>query len=110
MTSAEQRTQRREQWRERVAAFRASGQSVAAWCAAQGIKTHQLRYWLPRLAAEEVTLVRPTRWLPVSVHEPETESPGNGLSVRVGPAVVEVQPGFQPALLTAVVRALMELC
>ena len=84
-TSVEQR----EQWRERVEAFRASGQSVSAWCVAQGIKPHQLRYWLPRLAQVQEADGTP-QWLPVTVHEQEASVSGNGLGVRVGPAVVEV--------------------
>ncbi|MBE3574953.1 MAG: helix-turn-helix domain-containing protein [Firmicutes bacterium] len=113
MTSTEQREQLREQWRERVATFRASGQSVSAWCAAQGIKAHQLRYWLSRLAPAKPAESVPSRWLPVAVHaERGQEQPASGtsLAVRVGPAVVEVQPGFDARLLAAVVRTLMELC
>ncbi len=41
--------ERREIWRERVSAFRESGQSVAAWCREQELKEHQMRYWLRRL-------------------------------------------------------------
>ena len=105
MTSVEQR----EQWRERVKAFRASGQSMAAWCVAQGIKPHQLRCWLPRLAQAPEADGTP-QWLPVTVHEQEASVSGNGMYARIGPDVVEVQPGFDLALLTAVVRALRWLC
>ena len=33
-------------WSARVAEFKASGQSVPAWCKEQDLKPHQLRYWL----------------------------------------------------------------
>jgi len=35
------RAELREVWRERVAAFRASGMSVRRWCAEQGIKAQR---------------------------------------------------------------------
>ncbi|MCY0871024.1 MAG: helix-turn-helix domain-containing protein, partial [Firmicutes bacterium] len=38
----------RETWSARVAAFRASGLSGAAWCAANQVKEHQLWYWASR--------------------------------------------------------------
>jgi len=40
----------------------------------------------------------------------ELSGQGNGLLVRMGHAVVEVQPGFNPALLSDVVRTLAVLC
>ncbi|QGG47318.1 IS66 family insertion sequence element accessory protein TnpA [Heliorestis convoluta] len=36
----------RLEWAERLAAFKESGLSVPKWCAANDVKTHQLRYWL----------------------------------------------------------------
>lgn len=116
MASTEQqvlREQRREQWRKRVAAFRASGQSQSAWCAAQGIKLHQLRYWLLRLAPAGPAKPAPQQWLPIAMHaEHDQEEPSSRpvLTVRIGSAVVEVQPGFDAALFAVVVRTLMELC
>jgi hypothetical protein len=43
VTEAE-RLKRREEWRQRVADFKASGKSGAAWCAERGIKPHLLYY------------------------------------------------------------------
>ena len=104
------RAERREEWRARVAAFRASGQSMRAWCAAQGVKLHQLQYWLPRVAPVEPPATRSAPWLPLAVQDQESPLGDNKLLVRVGPAVIEVQPGFDPGLLTAVVKALRALC
>jgi len=36
----------RNLWATRVAEFKASGQSVPAWCSDQDVKTGRLRYWL----------------------------------------------------------------
>lgn len=48
-----------EIWSSRVAEFKASGQSVAAWCAEQDLKPHQLRYWLRKRRESR----NPTEWL-----------------------------------------------
>jgi len=105
MTKAEHR----RQWEARVAAFRASGQSTTAWCAAHDLKPHQLRSWLRKLKPEE-TAVRPSsNWLSVEVGKQSDESESS-LLVRVGQATIEVKPGFNPALLSDVVRTLAVLC
>lgn len=40
---------KREQWGRRLAAFKRSGLSRRAWCAAHGVKVHTLDYWRYRL-------------------------------------------------------------
>ena len=106
--------ERREEWRRRVEEFRASGRSVAAWCADQGIKPHQMYYWLKRFPTTDEVVVGhvETQWLPVHVSDDcSRPAVGNsGLLVRVGDAVVEVNPDFNPRLFADVVRALIELC
>ncbi|MCK8487061.1 hypothetical protein M0651_07760 [Paenibacillus sp. MBLB2552] len=36
----------REHWKARISDYRASGLTMSAWCAANGCKTDQLKYWL----------------------------------------------------------------
>ena len=90
-------------WAERVADFRASGVSVPQWCATQGLKIHQLRYWLKKLEtpAPAQTAIR---WLPVDFSDPEP-----ALTVRIGPAAIELRNGFDPQLFITVIRALSAL-
>jgi len=99
MTKEEQQTT----WVARIAAFKASGQSVPKWCAANNIKPHQLRYRLKKEA--HVPTGAPTWWLPLNLSDPEP-SP---ISIKVGQAVIEVQPGFDPKLLLNVVSTLSRL-
>lgn len=47
--------QLRETWRDRVAQYRASGQSGAAWCAAHQVKESQLWYWVRRFPVESAS-------------------------------------------------------
>jgi hypothetical protein len=103
------RAEKRREWAARVEAFKCSGQSVAAWCEANNLKPYQLWYWLRKLrSAEKPALM--SRWLPVEVRDDGAGSGGDGLSVRVGQAVVEVEPGFNPSFLVEVVRTLSVLC
>lgn len=110
MTQTEQ-LERHEVWRNRVAAFRASGQSGAAWRAAQGVKPHLLYYWLQRFqSAETERPVAATQWLPVAVNDSPKGRSASHLVVRVGSAAIEVRPGFDVEMLTSVVRVLKALC
>ena len=106
MTKAEIRTQ----WEERVAAFRASGLGVAAWCTANHVKPHQLWYWLRKEKLVATPAETAPRWLSVEIGDLRTGCQGDGLLIRVGHAVVEVQPGFNPALLSDVLRVVTALC
>ena len=108
MTKAEV-AELRKLWQARVAAFRASGQSGAAWCAAHQIKEHQLWYWIRRFPIEHSPQTSPAGWIPVPIHE-SAEAAGYPLQVRVGQATIEVRPGFDPALLQQVVRTLTAIC
>ena len=110
MTKAEQ-LRKREEWQEKVAEFRASGLSGAAWCAAEGIKPHMLYYWTKQFPqqTEAPALIQP-QWLPVMLSDQRTEKEVNSLQVRIGPAVIDVRPGFDGKLLTDVVRVLMAQC
>lgn len=100
MTKAE-RTVNRAAWEQRVAAFRASGLNLPRWCATQGLKPHQLRYWLNKIEPPAEPAVN---WIPLHFSDPEPY-----LTVRVGPAAVEVRSGFDPQLLAAVVKTLSVL-
>lgn len=38
-----------DKWEEKIIEFKASGKSQRVWCAEQGLKRSNLRYWLERL-------------------------------------------------------------
>ncbi|MEW6426118.1 MAG: IS66 family insertion sequence element accessory protein TnpB [Bacillota bacterium] len=99
----DEREANRAAWAERITEFRASGLSAPQWCAAHGLKIHQIRYWLKKLEtpAPGQTAVR---WLPVDFSDPESV-----LTVRVGAAAIEVRTGFDPQLFMEVVRTLSAL-
>ncbi|WP_003545822.1 IS66 family insertion sequence element accessory protein TnpA [Desulfotomaculum nigrificans] len=105
MTKAELR----KEWEARVATFVASGQSTTAWCAAHNLKPHQLRYWLRRLNPKGTPTATPSQWVSLELNDISPNKDRNGLVVRVGQAVIEVQSGFNPELLKEVVQTLTEL-
>ena len=89
-------------WASRIAEFKASGQSVLAWCADQDVKPSRLWYWLrkERQASSETAI----SWLPLNLSEAGFQT---SLLVRVGQVAVEVRPGFDPKLLVDVVNTLI---
>jgi hypothetical protein len=107
MTRAEQQRQRQE-WENKIAAYRSSGQGFRAWCEANGVKPHQLRYRLSQeVKAGKKADSAPITWLRTAAGEPAQDA---RLRVRVGGAVIEVTPGFDPDLLSMVVRVLLAVC
>lgn len=92
------------EWEARLADYRASGLSKVKWCKDHGVNVKQLYYWLNRFRDAEAHPEMPAQWAQVTVAEPGV--PAAALAVRVGNAVIEVRSGFDPELLTNVVRAL----
>lgn len=92
-----------------MAEFKASGQSATAWCAAQDLKVHQLRYWIYKFRSENESAKKQTQWLSVEIGELNADKPQEALPVRVGKAMIEVRPGFNPKLLSDVVKTLSML-
>ncbi|SFS45287.1 IS66 family insertion sequence element accessory protein TnpA [Marininema halotolerans] len=98
------RTEKRKAWEARVASFQASGQSVPPWCAVHEIKEHQLRYWLKKAESIKATAFS-SQWMPIEVGEHAT----GALTIRLGAATIEVESGFDPVLLTDVVKVLSDV-
>jgi len=106
VTKAEQR---RQEWEKRIAEYRASGLSVRDWCAANGVKPDRLWYWLRR--TRQTLETKSTMWVPVELSSVfPGEQGSDGLVVKVGKASIEVRPGFDPDLLSTVVRVLSGIC
>jgi hypothetical protein len=94
-----------KQWEARIAAFRASGEKATHWCNANHVNRRQLYNWMKRMNASLPTPVK-APWVNVEV-VPDTESKQpRGLTIRIGAALIDVHPGFNPALLRDVVKVL----
>ena len=98
----------RETWSQRVAAYRSSGQTGAAWCTDHGLKEHQLWYWVKRLRATAPESTS-AQFIPVQVGEQE-QADAMPLVVRVGAAAIEVRHGYDAQLLVHLVQTLAVIC
>ena len=96
---------KREAWRARLEAFAVSGLTQRAWCAREGSAVHQLSYWRGRCSEAAEPTPQAPEWCPLGVM-PDAKSGGEGMTVRVGAAGIEVRPGFDAGLLRDIVRAL----
>ena len=90
----------KQQWAERVRAWRASGEEASAFAAGRGYEASTLRWWASRLGRDEAL-----RIVPVVTRAPSSEARVD-IIVEVGGARVRVTSGFDGALLAQVVRAL----
>lgn len=96
-----------QMWESRVIEFKASGQTATAWCADQDLKVHQLRYWIRKFKPKDAS--NQMRWLSVEIGELKVNKPQEALPVHVGKVMIEVRPGFDPKLLSDVVKTLSAL-
>jgi len=99
----------RREWEQRIAAYRASGLTQAKWCERNGLKVHQLKYWLKRIEGSNATPNPSTKWASV-VMEDSSFSEEDSIQVKIGECSIEVKQGFHPSLLADVVKVLKTLC
>jgi transposase len=90
----------RRLWAERLDRFRSAGQTVAAFCAAEGVSVPTFYQWRRQLAAEagpaEPPALVPVRLAPAVPAPIELVLPGG--------AVLRFASGTDPAVIAAVVR------
>lgn len=128
MRKVRQKVSLRE-WEERIHARQLSGQTVAAWCEAQGLSAHAYYYWLRKLREEAVKLAEESSRTALVPTFLELEEPGSLLIgeeprtfVRVNedsrPLVnlklpglfLEVKDGVNPREVKAALAVLRSLC
>ena len=94
--------ERRRQWERRVARWRASGLSMAAYCRQHGLSYWMFVRWRQRIE-RMVTPASPLTLIPVVVPTPR----GGAITIRLPDGIgIEVEPGFDAGVLSAVMRAL----
>ena len=101
-----------ELWIARVSDYRASGERVAQWCERHQVTEHQLYYWMRKLkdaGEQQPAAAGGRKWVSLSLEAPTTEEMAP-IRITVGTIAVEVRTGFDPTVLTSVVRTLKTLC
>lgn len=106
-----EKTELQKEWENRVDEFKASGLSQSRWCRENDLSLHKLRYWLnKRDSNSSSSCQEPSpKWISVSMEEINQE-PNETLGIKIGEAVIEVKPGFNPSFLAEVIRTLKTLC
>lgn len=102
------RAEARKVWEQEVSEFVASGMSLRQWCKHRGVGRSRLSYWVNKLS--EVKQKSALEWLRVDEGEgmgsAQAPCPACMIGIRIGSALIETRPGFDPELLVEVVRAL----
>jgi transposase-like protein len=91
-----------------VAAWRASGQTVAEYCERHGVKPSELRYWVKGAPRSVATTAAPVRFARVerAVAESPPVSPPAAIVIEVGAARVRVERGIDARTLAIVLEVL----
>ena len=102
------RDERRQMWKERVAAWEASGQSVHTWCLENDVSTGRMYHWCRKFRnVGNVVGDSSPQWIPVGINESSLSLSG-GLVIRVGRGN-RTTAWFDQKLLADVMRTLIVL-
>lgn len=100
----------RKEWKRRVAIYKTSGMTQSKWCEANDLSYHQFKYWLKRLDTSTEVKETNSKWIPISIDDDSNNNKNDSLQVRVGQAIIEVKPDFNPTFLANVIKVLQTLC
>ena len=99
-------------WKERIAACRSSGQSVANWCMANGVNSKSYYRWerkLLREAGDELRHARQTQHLQRFAEIPAMHCTSEVVAVlRIGGITCELCQGISPDQLSAIVQVMKD--
>lgn len=103
------KTNKRKEWEVRIEDWKASGLSKARWCRENGLKEHQMYYWIQKIDGSESQtkqMISNKDWLPVQITDERKSEPNGSIYIHLDHMSVEVQPGVDIQLLSNVVRVL----
>ena len=107
MPKPEGMTETEARWVERVANWRASGQTAPAFCKGKDFSAGGLRYWASRLrGAEEAVPATKARLARVVRGQPPAPAAEGAIVIEVGSARLGIRRGFDPEVLRAVLEVL----
>lgn len=103
-----ERSELKDAWRARIADYSQRAGSTREWCDANGVTLWQLRYWRKRLSehSEDSSPAGGTAWSSVRVVPEQSAEGRHGVTVHLGPARIEVNPGFDQPTLAQALRAI----
>ena len=92
-----------ERWSERLARFAAGGQTITAFCAAEGVSASNFYLWKRRLARPPARPVSPPPIVPLRVAPPPAPVSPIELALPSG-AVVRLPADTRPGVLVTLLR------
>lgn len=99
-------------WASRVAEYSASDLPMSEWCEQNGCTENQLKYWIKK--ARKLSEDLGQTWAQVEISDIDPLAhyalSSSSIIVGVGNARIEVRPGFDPSLLSEVLRVVAATC
>ncbi len=100
--------EKRDYWQKHIDALKSSGQTRKAYCETNQLNSSTLDYWCRKLGpSRKKNKINKAGWIPLRIEEDGSPS---GIDLRVGKIAIAVKPGFDPLLLTELLRTLGALC
>ena len=91
--------------RQQIEDYRNSSQSAETWCEANAMKVSTLRYWLRRIKDADQPKPEQT-WATMKLIDKASTAETTPVMIRVNNFEISLHPGFEPAVLTAVIQTL----
>lgn len=82
---------------------------MKAWCSENGFTLDHLKYWLYK-GKRSASAVSSPEWMPVNLSESLNALQSSYLQIHIGPARIEIGPGFEPQVLREVIKVLSASC
>jgi len=98
------------QWLARVLEFKASGLSQTAWCKTKNINNRTFSYWVTKSKNTTQQKVKQSNWIALKSNELEKKPKHSSITVKIGKAVLDIDPEFDPKLLSDVLQVLNAQC
>jgi hypothetical protein len=95
------------EWRERIADYRAGDLTMLEWCEKTGYSIGQLKYWITK--CNKLARKPEAGWARVNVVD-SSGAAESKITVRVGIARIDVERGFDQAVLCEVMRVAASIC
>jgi len=95
-------------WQRHIDALQESGLTRKTYCEKNQIKMSTLDYWRKKLSTspKQGNHAKEASWIPLQLGDDETSS----IDLKIGRISISVKPGFDPSLLTDLLRTIGVLC
>ena len=98
-----------ENWVKIIAYYRDSGLTAVEWCEKFDCPMGRLKYWVAKFDKAQRQPADETKWAQVEIVDANSPQVTT-ISIHVGAARIEVNPGFDLALLADVLKVARATC